>query len=443
MSFEAESAVLGSILRDAHLIEECYLKPEEFIADPRHGMVIKTLRYAWDKFESLDLVVMAKHWGNALDKIGGISYLMRLRESVSTTEGFVHHLKIVRDTYVEEEMRRLTAQAAEADEFDAPGVMAAISELQELSEQQARSGPMLIKNILEGHALELTNRAGKRDGIQGARTALKAYDTFTGGHQRETVTVIAARPSFGKTQYVLNDMYNAARGGNPVVLFSLEMSKKKDAERLIAMIGGIDHDRIRSGLMSDSDWDRYSKAMDIIDDLPIYIDDSPGQTVEYIERQIKRLVKFHPGLVVYVDFVQLVGTERGPREEKSRTAYVSQRFMDIKKKYKVPLILISAMNRDIEKRQDKRPLMSDLRESGSLESDADVIAFLHREDKIDPNSPLKGFAEIIIAKGRDVGTGSIFCVFNEKNGRFSDITKEQLYELRKAADEYKQANRKR
>lgn len=424
-SYFAEMAVLGSLIKQPDLIDEYYLQAEEF-DDERHRLIAEYLRYSFDQDGTADLQKMIERSGKNLMKIGGMGYLLELRDSVPTTALFHQYQEEIRSNYI----RRKTSStlydvvlSGERDGIDVQEYLAkakaAIEEIEELQSPQ-ESEIKKLSDVLQDHDKVLIKRS-QQQGITGAPTASKDLDRLTGGHQDGDLEVIAARPSIGKTAYVVNDMLATARGGRTAILFSLEMPELRIAERFLCSIGNIDNKKLRSGNMSDQDWERWSYAMDELHRLPIYIDETPGMTFQDISRKVKKMKKLHPNLVVYIDFLQLVGTQQRFNKDHERVAYVSKGLKQLARRFKCPVVAISAVGRKCEERQDKRPMLSDLRESGSIESDADIIIFLYRDDYYNPDSSKKGIIEIIVAKGRDVGTGTIEMVFNRKTGRFVNI----------------------
>ncbi|KKC49565.1 hypothetical protein VE23_25060 [Paenibacillus sp. D9] len=434
--FRAETAVLGSVLHEPELMDDIYLQPEEFV-DDRHRLMLQYFRVMYEQDGTLDIVLMAARSGKDLEKIGNVSYIMQVRGSVAGPENIAHYQAIIRDGYIRrrtEDTLRLIADAGSQDAATAAEYVsraqAALEEIAEIKAGPSESGVQRMSAALGDHHKELQRRSQQR-GITGARTASADLDRLTGGHQPSDLEIIAARPSMGKTAYVVNDMIAAAKGGHHTALFSLEMPAKRIAERFLSVLGNIDGKKMKSGAFTDADWERWSFAMDELDRLPIFIDDTAGMTFQHISREVKRLVKKNPNLVIYIDFLQLVQTEQRFKSDHERIAYVSKGLKQLGRRFNVPVVAISAVGRDCEKRQDKRPMMSDLRESGSIESDADNIIFLYRDDYYNSDSDKKNIVEVIVAKGRDVGVGSIEMAFNKQTGRFLDITDE---DRRKAAE---------
>ncbi|MNC27222.1 Replicative DNA helicase [compost metagenome] len=303
-------------------------------------------------------------------------------------------------------------------------------------------GPRKVSEVLDGHYKKVMARS-QRTGMTGAKTASVDFDNMSGGHQNKDLIIVAARPSVGKTAWLVNDSTEASRGGSVPLIFSAEMTAEDVSERHICSIGNIDSKKVRTGLLTDTDWEKYSKALDILDTLEIYIDDTPGMSVEYIERKIKEFKKKIPNLTVYIDYLQLIETEKEFSKSHERVNYVSKKLKQIGTKYDVPVIAISSVGRKCEDRNDKRPLMSDLRESGNIEFDADVIIFLYRDDYYYPDTVFKGIIELIVAKGRKIGTGTIQMVFNRKTGQFINLNSDDKYKLAEKVRDYEQQRKNR
>lgn len=439
MSLDAERAVLGSILNKPELLDDCYLTPEDFGADERHGLILTTLRYAYEQFtgnpDPFDPLLMVQHWGANIAKIGGVSYLMQLRDAVPAVHNYQAYQTIVREAYVQREAARAFEEASATGAIDVTAVQERMDELNQLQKGQAENNMLRMAEVLDGHHLEIMDR-GSRAGITGTKTASDDLNEMGSGHQPGDVTIVAARPSIGKTAYIVNDSIAAAEGGTTSAIFSAEMPSKDVSERHICALGGIDSKKIRTGRLTENDWDSYSKALEILESLPIYIDDTPGMTIEYIWRQAKALKKRNPRLIIYVDYLQLIESERKFSSTSERVSYVSAQFKKMARVLGIPVVVISSVGRKCEDRQDKRPMMSDLRDSGNIEFDADVIIFLYRDDYYYPDTILKGVMELIVAKGRKIGTGTIQMMFNRKTSRFMNLTKEDKYELEKKVREH-------
>jgi len=449
MSFEAEQAVLGSILKNPDLIDDCYLRTDDFDPEGNNGLVYKALSWAHENLSNkpgvkdpFDPVLLAKHWGSELGQIGGWTYLMQLRNSVPSTSNFDHYQKIVRENSIQSRAARVMREVLNGGALNLSSVRESLEQLEELQGQTQVDGMKKVSDVLDGHPKEIMAR-GSRAGLTGAKSASDDFNEMSGGHQKQDVLIVAARPSIGKTAYIVNDSRSSAENGYTVALFSAEMPGLDVAERYVCTIGGIDSKKVRAGRLSENDWHSYSKALEILDSLPIYIDDTPGMTIEYIRRQVKAMKKKHKNLIIYIDYLQLIETEKKFNQNADRVNYVSKQLKQIARTFDVPVIAISSVGRKCEERQDKRPMMSDLRESGNIEFDADIIMFLYRDDYYYPDTVRKGIIELIIAKGRKIGTATVEMVFDRKTGRFINLSKEQKEKLAEKVREYEQTHSKR
>ncbi|WP_342576563.1 replicative DNA helicase [Paenibacillus sp. FSL M8-0142] len=449
MSFEAEQAVLGSILKNPDLLDDCYLRPDDFDPEGNNGLVFEALSWAHEAFtnkpgvkDPFDPVLLAEHWGAQLSKIGGLTYLMQLRGSVPSTSNFDHYQKIVRETSIENRAARVMREVLNGGKLNLSAVRESLEHLEELQGQTLVDGMRKVSDVLDGHHKEIMAR-GSRAGLTGARSASDDFNEMSGGHQKQDVMIVAARPSIGKTAYIVNDSRSSAEHGYTVGLFSAEMPGLDVAERYVCTIGGIDSKKVRAGRLSENDWHSYSKALEILDSLPIYIDDTPGMTIEYIRRQVKAMKKKHKNLIIYIDYLQLIETEKKFTQNTDRVNHVSKQLKQIARTFDVPVIAISSVGRKCEERQDKRPMMSDLRESGNIEFDADIIMFLYRDDYYYPDTVRKGIIELIIAKGRKIGTATVEMVFDRKTGRFINLSKEDKEKLAEKVRQHEQTHSKR
>jgi len=427
--YEAEAAVLGCILLEPDLISECTLQNLDF-QDERHQLAMEYFRFLEENDKSIDLMTMSQVSGKNIDKLGGYTYLVGLLNSVHSIAQFESYQSIVKEESLLRQTVRTLGQLTNAGANGGMVGKELIGEAQkavdELSEKlgsgEEGQGPIKASDILKNHHEVIRERRTKK-GITGAKTASKEVDTLTGGHQDKDLIILGARPSIGKTAFVIEDSKQAAKSGYVVFFASLEMPKEKIAERYICNIGNIDSTKLRTGNLDDSDWMRWSDAMDEFEKLLIYIDDTSGMTVQDIKRKAKQVKKKHPDrkLIIYIDFLQLVDPGRRFSKNDEGVKFVSQSLKRIAMQEGCPVVAISAVGRDCEKRPDKRPMMSDLRESGSIESDADIVIFLYRDDYYNPQSEHKGIMEVILAKGRNVGIGKVEMGFNSKSGGFVDM----------------------
>ncbi|GBF73162.1 replicative DNA helicase [Paenibacillus sp. 598K] len=429
-SYGAETEVLGSIIKSPELMDSCFLSPEEF-GDDRHRLIMKFLQHLHADNIPVDLTSICREAGKDVDKIGGPAYLLELRGTVITTINFDYHQSVVREAYIErrtaQEMQAMVREVYTGD-GDIKGKLAKgqakLEELVELANKSLGGGLRRMGGALEGH-VELLRERKKKKGVTGTRTLSKDLNRITGGHQPTDLEVIAARPSMGKTACMICDALAAAQDGAASVIFSGEMPDLQITERAICALANLDNSKMRTGMFDDSDWDRYSFARTQLEQLPIYIDDTPGMTIQHIRKEVKKMIKVHPKMIVYVDYLQLIGGGRRFDSRREEVNYISKQLKSIARVYNVTVVALAQLSRDVEKRQDKRPMMSDLGESGAIEQDADIITFLYRDDYYDKESEKKNIVEIILAKGRNVGTGVVEMAFLKNIGKFAEIDQSQ------------------
>lgn len=435
-SYEAECSVLGSILINSELIQECDLQPREF-NDKRHQLMMEYMYHLKENYpdKPVDLVLIGTVAGNNIHKIGGFEYLMKLSESVPSTSNFKYYHEVVREKAklrdASDILRKQSENVGNAENSD-EYINDAMQALEGLSANSNDAKEFVkMSDTLKGHEDVITKRQESK-GVTGSKTASADLDELTGGWQKQDLIIIAARPSIGKSAYMLCD---AERGQAPAAkygttrsaaaIFSIEMPAVKLSERMICNLGNLDGRKLKSGDLTETDWKNWASAMTRLDDYPIFIRDSVGITLQQIERSVSKLVKIYPDLIVYIDYLQLINPGKKFSQPHEGIAFVSKGLKAIARKYDIPIVALSAVGRDVEKRQDKRPLMSDLRESGSIESDADIVIFLYRDDYYDPNSNKKNIIELIVAKGRDIGTGLVEMVYIRSKSKFIDITKKE------------------
>lgn len=425
---QAEQAVLGALIKNPDRIDDLYVQPQEVTADERHSLILKTLIHAYEEDGTIDLIMMAQRYGANLAKIGGISYLHMLGESVPSVDHFDHYQSIIRNEYIQRESAEVYRIMYEVSKEGGDNVKqriaeqeARLEELAELAIKQDGAGLRHMGSTLEGHAAEIKERATKK-GMTGAKTISREIDKKTGGHQPGDYEIIAARPSMGKTAAMVNDAIRTSTGGGVAsAVFSAEMEEIQITERFICALAHLDNSRIRTGQFTNEDWQKYSQARDELDRLPIYITDKPDMDIQYIRSQVKKLKKDHDSIIVYVDYIQIINGGRRFNSKREEVEYVSRQLKLIARTFGVTVVALSQLSRKVEDRQDKRPMMSDLGESGAIERDADIITFLYRDDYYNRESEAKGIVELIIAKGRNVGTGMVEMAFKKEIGKFIDL----------------------
>lgn len=425
VNVQAEQFVLGSILLEPELLDGCKLKIEDF-SYASHQNIFATMFELRDKGNPVELMTVATQLGDQLTEIGGTKYLLQLRQAVPSTKTFGFYVKQVKDASL---MRGTVStlkgllnesKSAESAEQLIATIRESISGLEKevVPERSFRQ----LGEILHNHEDIIIERQSQK-GLTGVKTASSNMDALTGGYQKQDLIIIAARPSVGKTAYMLNDAKAAAESGtvNAVGIISLEMPDLPIAERLVSSMGRIDGMKIRKGAFEEEDWQDYTMTRDHASKLPLYIDDSPGATIQQIRAKVRAFKKKFGRIIIYIDYLQLIsGGKRFPSKQEE-VSYISSELKKIARENDCPIVAISSLSRSVEQRQDKRPMMSDLRESGQIEFDADMVIFLYRDDYYNAESEKKNIVEVNVAKGRNTGTGLIEMVYFKNFSKFADL----------------------
>jgi replicative DNA helicase len=429
-SIEAEESIISAILLDNSTLLDVLeiLTPENFYRTA-HQIIFAAVSELFTKAEPVDLVTLTNilRDKNQLEEIGGAAYLARIVDTVPSAINVQHYARIVRD---KASLRRLIAKANEIsrhcyeDGGDLDTVLDfAESAVFEISEDKHQAAFHPISKIIEANIDALEERQGNRTLVTGVPTGFTRLDHMTSGLQGSDMIILAARPSMGKTALALNIARNAAVDGNvPVAVFSLEMSKEQLCERMLCAEARVDSSRLRGGFLNPEDWNRITEAASVLSEAPLYIDDSPDISATSIRTKSRRL-KLDKGLgMVIIDYLQLMKGRSGSERRDLEISEISRSLKLLAKELRVPVVALSQLNRKLEERNDKRPKLSDLRESGALEQDADVVAFIYRDEVYnrDENNPNRGTAEIIIAKQRNGPTGDVPLTFLNAYTRFEN-----------------------
>jgi replicative DNA helicase len=369
-----------------------------------------------------------------LEKVGGAIYLARLVDTVPLAVNAQHYAKIVHD---KASLRRLIEKANTIAKrcFDDQGnvddvIDFAERSIFEVSEKKSKREFYSISEIIESSIDALEERQGNKTLVTGVPTGFTKLDEKTAGFQNSDLIIIAGRPSMGKTALALNIARNAAVDSNiPAAIFSLEMSMEQLTMRMLTSEARIDSSRLRGGFLSQDDWRRITDAAGTLTNAPIYIDDSPAISAMEIRAKARRLKMDKDIGLIIIDYLQLMRT-RGTAERRDlEISEISRSLKALAKELNIPVVALSQLNRMLEQRTDKRPKLSDLRESGALEQDADVVAFIYRDELYndDENNPKKGTAEILIRKQRNGPTGNIILTFVNEYTRFENPAQESEF----------------
>lgn len=425
-NFEAEQMYLGSLLTEPELIKESNVKIEQ-LSPGKHAGLLKTLYDMDAKGMPIELVFIYEHLGSAIEDIGGIAYISELLNGVPSTRNFKGYEKIILEHY----QRRMSVVVANKLKSEEVTISEAVSELMNIEDNDIDDDD---GDITE-HLIELYERLeGGGTTSKGTLTGFRDLDKLTNGLHDEDLVIIAARPSVGKTAFALNLMDNLAKDilfneevveGDVVVLFSLEMPVIQLLTRFVGFKGLIDSQLMRnSNQFTDVDWNKAIMSIGELKKTPIKIFDKPGVDVNYIYRKVRKVKRQFPGrkVKVFIDYLQLIrGDAINKGNKQQEVADISRSLKLMARELKVNVVALSQLSRSVEQRQDKRPMMSDLRESGAIEQDADVIAFLYREDYYDKETENKNMIEVIVAKQRNGGTGTVTLAFMKEYQKFVNI----------------------
>ncbi|QJD88486.1 replicative DNA helicase [Cohnella herbarum] len=442
VDIEAEQAVLGAILLEAEAIETTREKLQggEF-SEMAHKKIYRAMIAIVDSGEPLDVRSLTAKLEDSkeIDKVGGVMYLARLADSTPTAANVGWYADRVADMFLRREtyetMTELWRQAMKQTDTNAFLATAEMA-MSKISDRAApRQEFKLMKDILqevmEQTEIRYANRHSYR-GVTGISSGYVDLDNMTSGFQKGDLIIVAARPSVGKTAFALNIAQNAAKHiiideetiilGRSIAIFSLEMSASQLVTRMVSAEGNIDASRMRTGFLEGEDWEKLSMSIGKLHDAQIYIDDTPGITVNEIRSKCRRLKKDKGLDMILIDYLQLIqGSGRRGANRQEEVSQISRTLKQIARELEVPVIALSQLSRGVEQRQDKRPMMSDLRESGAIEQDADIVAFLYRDDYYDKESEKKNIIEIIIAKQRNGPVGTVELVFFKQFNKFVSL----------------------
>ncbi|WP_217542848.1 replicative DNA helicase [Vibrio metschnikovii] len=433
-SLEAEQSVIGGLLLDNQrwdTVSERVIA-QDFYSRP-HRLIFEAVKSLLESGQPLDLITLSEYLElrEQLEDVGGFAYLADLVKNTPSAANINAYADIVAERALVRNLIGVANEIADAG-YDPQGRSS--EDLLDLAESkvfaiaEARSGenegPQNVDTILEKtlERIELLYKT-PQDGVTGVNTGFTDLNKKTAGLQGSDLIIVAARPSMGKTTFAMNLCENAAmQQDKPVLIFSLEMPAEQIMMRMLASLSRVDQTKIRTGQLDDEDWARISSTMGMLmEKKNMFIDDSSALTPTEVRSRARRIAREHGGLsLIMVDYLQLM---RVPSQSDNRTleiAEISRSLKALAKELNVPVVALSQLNRSLEQRADKRPVNSDLRESGSIEQDADLIMFIYRDEVYHPDSPMKGIAEIIIGKQRNGPIGSVRLTFQGQYSRFDN-----------------------
>lgn len=437
-SIEAEQSVLGSIFLDPETVVNVleYLETSDFYRK-NHQIIFDAILQLNNRNEAIDVVTIANELDtkNQLENAGGMEYLAELAVAVPTSANVEYYAKIVEEKSI---LRNLIRSATEIvrkgyEEGDELAVMldSAEQNILQVSERRNRSGFIRISDVVSASLQNIESLAQQSDDVTGVPTGYIALDKMTAGLQKEELIILAARPAVGKTAFALNIAQNVATKADQVVaIFSLEMGAESLVNRMLCAEGNIDAGHLRTGQLSEDEWSNLIMAMGTLGQSKIFIDDTPGIRIAEIRAKSRRLLQEQGKLgLIVIDYLQLIeGNNRESRQQE--VSDISRQLKKLAKELKVPVIALSQLSRGVEQRQDKRPVLSDIRESGSIEQDADIVAFLYRDDyyereggeEPERDEQENNVVEVIIEKNRSGARGTVKLLFKKEFNKFSSMS---------------------
>jgi replicative DNA helicase len=429
-NIEAEQAVLGAIFLEPSSLTLAseILIPEDFYR-ASHQKIFNVMLKLNDLGKAVDLITVTEELAASklLEDTGGVTYLSDIAASVPTAANIEYYARIVEEKSL---LRRLirTATGIASDGYSREDeVEALLSEaeksIMEVAQRKNAGAFHNIKDVLVRTYDNIETMHNRVGDITGLETGFVDLDRMTAGFQRNDLIIVGARPSVGKTAFALNIAQNVAKKtGENIAIFSLEMGAEQLVMRLLCAEGNIDAQRLRTGSLTDDDWGKLTMAMGSLANTGIYIDDTPGVRISDIRSKCRRLAQEHGLGMILIDYLQLIlGSGRSGENRQQEVSEISRSLKQLARELKVPVIALSQLSRGVEQRQDKRPMMSDIRESGSIEQDADIVAFLYRDDYYDKESEAKNIIEIIIAKQRNGPVGTVQLAFVKEYNKFVNI----------------------
>jgi len=436
-SIEAEQAVLGGLMLDNaawdHVADR--VAEEDFYRHD-HRLIFRAISDLADRSSPFDVITLSEWFQGRgeLENVGGLAYLGALAKDTPSAANIRAYADIVRERAILRRMIEVGTTIADSgynpDGRDSKELLDdAERRVFEIAEHGARSkqGFKSIKSLLKTTVEHIDSLFEREDPITGLPTGYNDFDEMTSGLQAGDLVIVAGRPSMGKTTFSMNIAeYAAIKRKCPVAIFSMEMPGEQLAMRMLSSMGRINQQRLRTGRLEDEDWPRLTSAVSMFTEVPLFIDDSPALSPTEIRARARRLMREHGELgLIVIDYLQLMQASSGSTENRAtEISEISRGLKALAKELSVPVIALSQLNRSLEQRPNKRPVMSDLRESGAIEQDADVIVFIYRDEVYNPESPDKGTAEIIIGKQRNGPIGTVRLTFLGQYTKFENFTPE-------------------
>ena len=433
-SIEAEQSVLGGLLLDNESWDQVADRVcEQDFYRQDHRLIFRSIVHLAGDGQPYDVVTLSD-WlrqREDLDDAGGLAYLGTLAKDTPSAANIKAYAKIVREKSILRQLVSIGTKIAEAAfnpaDRDSKEILDdAERDVFAIAEQNIRQdqGFRSIKNLMKVTLAEIEELRKQGEGVTGVSTGYDELDKLTNGFQKGDLIIVAGRPSMGKTTFAMNVAeYAATHKKLPTAIFSLEMPGEQLTMRLLSSMGRVDQGRLRSGRLLEEDWPRIATAVKLFSDVPLYIDDTAGLSPTDVRARARRLVREHGSLgLIVLDYLQLMQGSKASENRATEVSDISRSLKALAKELSCPIVVLSQLNRSLEQRPNKRPIMSDLRESGAIEQDADVIIFIYRDEVYNPESEHKGTAEIIIGKQRNGPIGTARLTFLGKYTRFENFS---------------------
>ena len=432
-SIEAEQAVLGGLMLDNLYWDKVVelLKESDFYR-PNHRLIFHAMENLSRRSQPFDVLTLTEFLKTAgeLEQVGGDVYLFELAKNTPTVSNVVAYAEIVRERAILRQLIEVSGEIADLA-FNPDGIAAkeildkAESRVFKIAEQQIRGqGPVDISSLLAQATEKIDELYHSENALTGLATSFTDLDEMTSGLQKGELIIVAGRPSMGKTTLAMNITEHVAiKSKQPVLVFSMEMPGESLAMRMMSSLGHIDQHKVRTGKLHEEDWPRLASAVSMLSEATLYIDDTPSMSPAELRARARRVARSNKGIgLIVIDYLQLMHIPGFKEGRVAEITEISRSLKALAKELNVPIIALSQLNRGLEQRTDKRPQMSDLRESGAIEQDADLIIFIYRDEVYHEDSANKGIAEIIIAKQRNGPIGKVKLTFLGQYTRFENCT---------------------
>ena len=434
-SIEAEQSVLGALMLDNRAWDTVieHVKSADFYRH-EHRLIFQAINALVDRHQPLDVLTLSEFLkqNDQITQTGGEAYLFELVNNTPSSANVTSYAGIVRERAVLREMIAVGTDMID-NAFNTQGrapkllLDKAEQSVFKIAEQHSRgTGPVKISDLLASTTEKIDELFHSDKDITGLSTGFYDFDAMTSGLHPGDFVIVAGRPSMGKTTLAMNMAENAVISSDkPVLVFSLEMPGEQLTMRMLSSLGRIDQNKVRTGKLSDEDWARIGSAVSMLSDAPLYIDDTPALSPGELRSRARRVARENNGIgLIVIDYLQLLQVPEMKDNRTNEVGEISRSLKALAKELNVPVIAASQLNRSLESRSDRRPVMSDLRESGSIEQDADLIAFIYRDEVYNPDTPDKGTAEILIRKQRNGPIGDLRLAFMGQFTRFDNLSHE-------------------